>query len=429
MALLLDAIKQFCVEQGNNHTYWIAYSGGLDSTVLLDLFVKAREIHPIQLHAIYINHSLSPNAKSWGSHCQKMCAEYQVSYIQKTINAKSTLKESPEEIAREKRYEVFLQLLSPKDFLITAHHQDDQAETLLLQMLRGAGPKGLAAMPVLKPFGKGFHARPLLNFTRDDLKKYAEENHLQWIDDESNDNTHFSRNYIRHEVMPIFKKRWPSVTKTLSRVAAHCAEAQSLLDEYAEKNLTDCMGSKPNTLSVKKLLSLSSAECKQVLRAWLQQLNFSIPSLIKLQEIEKNVLTARRDKQPKVDWGNVEVRRYRDDIYAMNALLEYDATQVFAWDLKNPLEIPSLGVLQATEKMGAGLRRDIHSVTIQFRHGGESCQLPNRDCHHKLKKLFQTWGIPPWERSRVPLVFFENKLIGAVGYFIDEECNFVILKL
>ena len=257
---------------------------------------------------------LSPNASAWAAHCEKMCRDdLRIHFTQHTIDAKAKLGESPEEMARERRYALFAEQLSANDVLVTAHHQDDQAETVLLQLLRGAGPKGLAAMPFIKPLGKGFHARPLLNVTRDDLKKYAKQNHLTWIDDESNANVNFARNFLRHDVLPILKKRWPTVAATLSRTAEHCAEAQQFIDAMATQDLAAVKDPvQKNRLSVTKLRALDAARQRHVLRAWLQELHFPIPSTVKIRQIQQDFLYSSEDKLPHIMWDGIELRRYQD---------------------------------------------------------------------------------------------------------------------
>jgi tRNA(Ile)-lysidine synthase len=412
-------LKDFCEAQGFDQTYWIAFSGGLDSHVLLHLLAGLRDELPLTLRAVYVNHSLSPHAESWGAHCKKVCADLQVDFIQQTVDAKSSTGESPEEIARERRYEIFTKLLNEKDLLFTAHHQDDQAETVLLQLFRGAGPKGLSAMPLMKKLGDGFQVRPLLNLTREDLRNYAEENQLRWIEDESNTNKIFSRNFIRHEIMPILKKRWPATSATLARVAANCADAQEILDETAALDLANTRGAALNTLSVRGMLALSEVRQRQVLRLWLNQSDYPIPSTVKIQQIQRDVLMSRTDKAPHVKWTGCEIRRYRDDIFAMSWLQEFDREKVLAWDLQNPLHVSNLGTLSTTAVKGSGLRAGISKLTVRFRQGGEVCRL--RGCTHTLKNLFQENDIPGWERDRIPLLYSGTQLIAAAGYFVTEE--------
>lgn len=410
MAFLFDSIEQFCLTQGSDKTYWVAFSGGLDSHVLLHLLSNVRSLHPITLKAVHINHQLSPNASLWVEHCVHVCSGLQVELTVQVIDAQPVMSESPENMARKKRYAVLKELLHHHDMLVTAHQEDDQAETVLLQLLRGAGPKGLSAMPVIKSFGAGFHARPLLSFSRDCIKKYAIENQLQWIEDESNECLDFSRNYLRHEVIPLLKKRWPSLSETVSRVASHCSDTERLLTSFIHHDLNACEGDITGTLSVKTLLQYELNRQRHIVRAWLRKFHFTIPSTIKMQHIVQDVLHARADKTPCVKWSDNEVRRYRDHLYVMHRLPLHDANKMYEWDLKQALMIPGIGILQPSI-VPAGLQ----SVTVRFRQGGEEILLQGH--HHSLKKFFQEKNVPPWLRDRIPLIYDGEKLISVVGFF------------
>jgi tRNA(Ile)-lysidine synthase len=418
---LETALELFIEQHGPDRTYWVAFSGGMDSHVLLHLLARVREETFFLLKAVHVNHSLSVNALSWAQHCSDVCRELQVNLKQLTVQAKAGAGDSPEEIAREKRYAVLSSLLLPNDFLLTAHHQDDQAETLLLQLLRGAGPKGLASMPEIKASALGFQVRPLLKFPRSDLFAYAQREKLNWVEDESNTNTVFSRNFIRQEILPALQKRWPGVTNTFARVAAHCAEAQSILDNVALIDLAQAAGRSAGTLSLKFLSTLNPARQRLLLRYWLQEQNFLVPDTVKLQQIQREILGARADKNPHVAWKNLEVRRYRDDIFVMQRLTALDISQVLVWDLAQTLDIAGVGRLAATRIKGAGLSSNLKNITVRFRQGGENCILPKRDFTHHLKKLFWEWNIPPWMRPRMPLIFVGEKLAAVPGYFIGKE--------
>lgn len=418
MDLLVKAVRDFCVKNGFDKTYWIAFSGGVDSHVLLHLLATLQAHYPIKIKAIHVHHGLSLFADDWVKHCEKICESLDVTLIIQTVQVGDKNKE---ESARNARYAVFAEQMKPHDFLLTAHHQDDQAETVLLQLVRGAGLKGLSAMPEMKSFSKGMHARPLLHFSRQAIEQYATQHQLIWIQDESNDNPYFARNFIRHHVLDVFKKRWPSISQTLSRVAAHCSEAQCLLDDISHELLTRVKGSIQDTLSVKKLNELSDARQKLVLRLWFNQLNFPNPSMKKLQQIQQTVLQARADKCPHLFWGDVEVRRYRDNLYAMKKLIPLDFSQELKWNLTQSLIIPNLGELTVKRVKGQGLKTDIKNVSVRFRQGGERCQLPGRLKHHTLKKIFQIAGIPPWQRDRLPFLYVDDQLACVVGLFVDDQ--------
>lgn len=335
----------------NSKRWFIAYSGGLDSQVLLHILTRSKlQDKEYKIIAIHINHNLSPNAKAWVKHCRNNCKALGVKLIVKSIAVKKAKLpgHSLEAVARNLRYAAFAEIIENDGCLLTAHHADDQAETLLLQLLRGAGPKGLSAMPEKIEFQGVTVIRPLLDYSRQDLQSYAEQHHLQWIEDESNTNPKIDRNYIRQNLMPQIKKHWAGATTTLNRVAKHCAEASELLDELADLDYAKVLGSQPNTLSAKKLSKLSAARQRNVIRHWLHTQKLATPSTVKMQQIQATVLHSRHDATPLVTWDSVEVRRYRDDVYAMPPLKKLPRDLTLDWDdLTIPLELPNeLGTLR-----------------------------------------------------------------------------------
>ncbi|HEX2548870.1 MAG TPA: tRNA lysidine(34) synthetase TilS, partial [Gammaproteobacteria bacterium] len=391
----MESLFKSFIDDTQKH-YWVAFSGGLDSHVLLHALTTYRSKNPFSLKAIHIHHGLSPNADDWLTHCENVCRDLSLECISLKITIDSS--KNIEEIARQKRYEIFQKFLATEDVLFTAHHEDDQAETVLLQLLRGAGTKGLSAMPVQKKLGRGVHIRPFLNVSRDALKKYALENQLSWIEDESNLNTDFSRNFLRHDIFPLLKKHWPSAHTALARSAKHCAEVENLLQEFVRQDLHVIMNENQQTLSIQQLKTFSKSRQTQIFRAWLQLLNLPLPSERKMEEIHQSFLSAAPDRFPLLQFGNVELRRYRDEIFAMPVLTERTLCGEYTWDFNTSLILPQIGELTIEKKVGEGLHPSIQEVSVRFREGGEYCYF--RNCHQELKKLFQTWGVPPWLRSR-----------------------------
>lgn len=420
MVSMIELLKTFLRTEGLDKTYWVAFSGGMDSTVLLHLLVEMKKAIPFELRAVHIHHGLSSAADQWARQCAEQCQRWGIELIIQKVNARSQVGESPEALARDLRYGAIGTLLSQHDYLLTAHHQDDQAETVLLQLLRGAGPKGLAGMPRVKPLGAGFHGRPLLQVPRTDLNAYARERQLTWIEDESNQNQQLTRNFLRQTILPLFKNRWPTVTRTLGRVATVCAENQRLLDELMESHLLEVQGSVKNTLSIKKLLTYSKEQQRHLLRAWCEALQYPLPTALILQQIQSSFLTARPDKSPRLQWQAVELRRFRDDLYLFVTQPPM-ARPFLHWDFKQPLLLPDGQYLYAKPMLGQGISATIKNVTIQFRKGGERCQFSAKTPHRTLKNCFQEWGVPPWLRAHVPLVYVENELIAVVGYFLNQQ--------
>lgn len=392
----------------------IAYSGGLDSHVLLYALSKLREIDPeFSLRAAHINHGLSANAEQWSRHCIRTCEQLGIDCIVKKIEVKGQLGGSQEELARNLRYAALAELLHENECLLTAHTLDDQAETLLLQLMRGAGVKGLAAMPVTKIFAKGLLVRPLLQVSRQALHAFAEQEHLSWIEDESNNSLKFDRNFMRHQVMPLFRTRWPSADTVLSRVAEHCAEANELLTELA---ITDAENgiTEENTLSIMALNQLSPARQRNLIRYWLHRNNLRAPSAIKLRQLQQDFLQAKADATPYLQWPGAEIRRFKGHLYAMKPLLQHDPKTIISWNLQEPLVLPAgLGALHPEDILGQGLHNPTQ-VTVRFRQGGERFKPVGRQGSHPLKKLFQEWGVPPWLRDRTPLVYYKEELLAVI---------------
>ncbi|WP_455200677.1 tRNA lysidine(34) synthetase TilS [Kaarinaea lacus] len=415
-----------CLKQAADiKRYWIAYSGGIDSHVLVHvLATHQHHFGDVRFSAVHINHALNPQADQWAEHCRKVCDELQIPYIDIDVDATPGPGESPEARAREARYQAIIRLIREGDCLLTAHHQDDQVETLLLQLMRGSGPKGLAAMPQRTKFGTGYLARPLLGVRREDLHAYALANQLKWINDESNLDTKFDRNFIRHEIVPRLAQRWPSLSQTISRSARYCAEAVELLDDAAEHYLREINPDELPYLSVSKLVELTKAQQRNVIRHWINQHDMNTPSSTQLEQVIEQVLSAAPDSMPKVSWEGCEIRRYRDHLYVLPTLQPFNVGQVIPWDVTKPVFIEGIGELSAISSVGSGIAKKYissDSVSIHFRQGGETIQPAGKDQHHALKKLFQEQGVAPWIRERMPLIYINDQLAAVGEMFISED--------
>ncbi|HEY0721407.1 MAG TPA: tRNA lysidine(34) synthetase TilS, partial [Gammaproteobacteria bacterium] len=365
------------------------------------------------LAAVHIHHGLQAPADRWLDHCVAQCAALKIPCQALRVSVARDSGEGLEASARRARYQAIAGVMEAGDMLLTAHHQDDQAETLLLQLLRGSGVSGLAAMAPIKTFAHGWHARPLLDCSRPQLHAYAEATHLAWIDDPSNFDISLERNHLRQRVMPLLHERNPAIAATLSRSARHFAEAAELLEELAGIDLPGVCGGREGTLSVRALLSLSPARRRNLLRHWIRMAGFLIPNTCHLQRICDEVLPAAPDSIPLVQWRGAEVRRYRDDLFVMAPLPPAPVVRI-PWDLAEPLLLPpGVGTLTTRHIEGGGLAMERlagHPVEVRFRTGGELCRPAGRHETHALKKLLQEQGIPPWQRERLPLLFVAEKL-------------------
>jgi len=398
---------------------WIAYSGGLDSHLLLYALAQLRP--QFELRAVHIHHGLHAQADNWAKHCQEVCQVLEIACEVKRVKVRLAPRESLEANARSARYDAIGQLLAPGDVVLTAQHADDQAETLLLQLLRGAGVAGLAAMPPISRLAKGWLVRPLLAYTRAQLQDYARQANLHWIEDSSNADTRFARNFLRHEIMPLLQQRWPRVSHILSRSARHQAEADELLQILAEEDLQTCKGRTPEQLFLPALSRLKPVRQRNVLRFWIKKLGLPLPSTVQLQHIFSDIVTAKADRQPVVRWRGGEVRRYRDFLFAMPNLPPAPNRNLI-WSFPETLPLP-LGELRAVQGRGLSLETGA-SLQVRFRQGGETFRM--RGYQRAVKKLLQTAELPPWQRPFIPLIYFENTLvaipnIGVADGFVAQE--------
>lgn len=405
-----------------NSPFCVALSGGLDSTTLLHA-MSTLEVYQGRVRAIHVDHGLQPESAAWASVNGRLCSELKIPFRLLRISVPDCTGESPEALARAARYDALRGEIVSGELLLLAHHADDQAETLLLQLLRGAGPAGLAAMPACAPFGVGWVARPLLNFEREELESYAAEHALQWVHDASNDDTDIDRNFLRHRIMPVLKERWPAAAVTISRSARHCAEACTVMDERANADLDRLM--QQRKLSLAGLTDLPIERQRNVVRAWIRRCGFEMPDSRRLLSIFEHVIGAAEDARPEVEWGTAIVRRYRDSLYVH----ERDAV-----DSAGPASsgLSQRGANQIVLDAGAGslvfepcesdhpearlcwdyLRGG--DLRIGWRCGGERLRVAGRKHSSPLKKLLQEAGVVPWMRDRIPLIYRNDDLV-AVG--------------
>ena len=410
-------------ELSTSRDYLIAYSGGLDSSVLLYLMYKASlQYSCINISAIHVNHGISAKSHEWEDFCQSRCHALGVPYRSCTIDIMHFKGQSLEASARKYRYSLLASHIKNNHVLLTAHHQDDQCETLLLQMLRGAGLSGIASMPEIQNFSNGYLARPLLNTDREAIKRYAINKNLDWIEDESNLDTGLDRNYIRHNVIPIIKERWPSASKTIARTAKHAGESIYLVNTLARQDYVKAKIVGADTLSVSALRQFCYSRQKNLLRQWIREHRKSLPSTIILQRILRESIQSGVDRNPKITWSNVEVRRYRNRLYIFNELPISDSHKIL--DLDQACESLPLGVLSCDYSIGTGISKELlqgRIISIRFRSGGESISPYKSSYPHRVKKLMSEHGVPPWLRDLMPLVYVDNELVAIPGICVDKN--------
>lgn len=390
----------------------IAFSGGLDSTVLLHILADLATREPLPpMSAIHIHHGLQAAADAWPEHCAQICRAMNVPLQVIRVNVRSGA--SVERAARDARYAAFKEILVTDEVLLTAQHRDDQAETLLFRLLRGAGVRGLTAMPEQRTLGKGIMLRPLLNVSRVSLEAYAAEHSLHWVEDPSNGDSQFSRNYLRQNILPLLTARWPQATASISRTAAHMTEAQELLDELARQDLAHA--DSPNAFSWLELPSLPLAPLKELsdarqrnaVRHWLA-------ALTRLPDSEhwagwSTLRDARAGSQPIWCLTDGEMHRTDDRIWWLPTARLQASDAITLWhDPRQTLKLSNNGELEFRGVAPVG------ELEVRYRDGGEVMQLPGRG-HRDLKRLLNESGLPVFMRGRLPLLYQNNQLLAVAN--------------
>ncbi|MGE6529802.1 tRNA lysidine(34) synthetase TilS [Pseudomonas sp. NPDC077382] len=405
---LLDALRPWLAAR----RWLVGFSGGLDSTVLLHALVQLAQRHAVPpISAIHVHHGLQAAADNWPAHCREVCAANGVPL--EVVRVQVEPGASLERAAREARYASFAERLDTGDLLLTAQHRDDQAETLLFRLLRGAGVRGLAAMPVERPLGQGRLVRPLLDITRAQLQAYADSEGLRWIEDPSNQSVKHARNYLRLQVLPLINQRWPQAAVNLARTAAHMAEAQALLDELARADLAAArMPSEFDWLTLPSLClstlrALSPARQRNALRHWLAPFT-PMPDSDHWSGWA-SLRDARGDATPCWRLGCGEVRRSGERIWWVSNTWTISLQGFLDWPQPgDQLALPGNGQLRLVGPPPSG------SLQLRYRRGGEAMTLPGRG-RRDLKRLLNEAGVPGFVRSRLPLLFLDGELVAVAN--------------
>jgi tRNA(Ile)-lysidine synthase len=401
----------------------VAYSGGVDSTVLLHSVVTAAKqgLIPFSLSsivAIHVNHQLSAQANSWQQRGQQLAESLGVEFFSEVVNVELAGK-GVEAAARDARYTVFERFLQPDDCLLLGHHQGDQAETVLLRLFRGAGVKGLSAMPVTRTIGCASLLRPLFTVTQAAILQYAQQHQLTWVEDESNQSDQYDRNFLRNNVMPLMAQRWSSVEAQLCKTAETMVEANTLLSGIAEDDLQKLDHQKARTgysLDFSSLSLLSLSRKKNLLRYWCEKLNYDLPDSQQVMQIEQQFFSrSALLSSACVSWGRYELRQFSGRLYIMETLSRFVPPRPIAWDGENDIDLQDAGVLRVVhddEVRGISLSPQVYQ--IRWRQGGERCTPVDRQHSQTVKKLLQEYQLETWLRDRVPLIYAGDELV-AVG--------------
>ncbi|MEZ8805780.1 tRNA lysidine(34) synthetase TilS [Vibrio atlanticus] len=409
----------------------VAFSGGVDSRVLLELAAKYAKSHHIECCAVHVHHGLSKNADLWAEQCQTWCDALSVSLAVERVSLDINCGGSVEKLARDARYQAFQQHIRQGDVLVTGQHIDDQLETFLLALKRGSGPKGLSSMAKVMSFGEAFIVRPLLSVTRSDIEASAHDMGLTWVEDESNQDLRFDRNFIRHQVTPTLTERWPSFRESVSRSAQLCAEQELLLDELLESHFQQALGDS-QSLSIEALFQHSDLLRARLIRMWLSHCKQPMPSQKQLKLIWDEVACAQADANPKLVLNDVEVRRFNYQLYLVeetNDLSDWQSTLSIGDNLVLPdgsgevhlKSLPSDSVTHNYDSQSFSLSNTSESLRVIFNPEGLSAHPVGRGHSRKLKKLFQEYQVPSWLRRRTPILMDGERVIAVLGLFVDKN--------
>ncbi len=410
----------------------VGLSGGLDSTVLLHACAAGRD-RLAGLRAIHVNHGLHPEAGAWAMHCRARCAELGVELLTVCVQVAPDGR-GIEAAARAVRMAAFEAALDDDEVLVLAQHRADQAETVLLRLLRGSGADGMAAMRPDRQFGRGRLVRPLLEVPRAELDAHANRIGLRWIEDPSNLDTRFDRNYLRHAILPALRARWPQADAALATSARLAAEDAALLAEESSRRLAMLRTPGGVALSLPGLRDLSAAWRARVIRHWLTDARLPTPPARLHARLDAELLAARRDAVAELRWPGVVLRCWRDALYAEASA--GSAGNAGAgdwrqdWDGAQRLRLPdgsTLGFEPDPDGSGTStgetpaitlrdaLARAFGGFVVGPRRGGERMRLPGRVFRHRLKHLLQSAHLPPWRRDALPLLFAADGELLAAG--------------
>jgi tRNA(Ile)-lysidine synthase len=404
----------------------VAFSGGADSTALLAALAAAAA-RPARLRAIYVDHQLHPDSRGWGRHCRKVAASLGVPLQVRRVRVARGRGQSLEAAARAARYGVLGEVLKAGEALLTAHHQDDQLETVLLQLLRGAGVAGLAAMPACTPFAGGMLVRPLIGVPRAALRAWLRTRGLPWIEDTSNADEHLDRNYLRSRVLPLILARWPAAPDTVVRGARHAAEAQRMLEALGAGDVA--RASHGAMLSAAVLRALPAERRRNALRFWISRAGHLAPPARRLQEITGPLLAARTDAHPRVTWPGAIVQR-QGDLLSIAAPAAAGAQprggRVLEWQWRLPRQrVLATGAGHLSLARGARGPLDLDALAgtlqVRARQGGERLRPVRGGARRALKSLLQEARVPLAERAGLPLVYARGRLIAVADRWLDES--------
>ena len=423
-------LKRFVVDLDRKRLF-VAYSGGIDSTVLLHALWRLQEHFELELVALHADHQLQETSGEWHLHCQAFCLNLGIPFRARRFTIRDIRSKGVEAAARSTRYDWFLAQTGGAT-LVTGHNQDDQAETVLFRLVRGSGVDGLAAIAPVSELGGSLIVRPLLGESRADITAYAKYYHLVFVKDDTNCDVSIDRNYIRHRILPLFRTRWPAAEKTIARTADHLQKERILRTKNARADLqachsdsTACILGDFGRLRLDHLIGLGAVGMAGVLRYWVRKHGMEVPNTRRLMELIHQISSGGRSRRSAMRWRDGEIRSYRLHLYLIPVQPQPCFRGSLAWSAGKPIDISEAGIrLRPVRKQGRGLRISVPGeagLTLDWRAKAEMIQPVGSAHRRSVKKLFQQAGIPPWERIRMPKLYLGEKLVCIPGLVVDRE--------
>lgn len=396
--------------------YWVGFSGGADSTALLQALHECRHELPASIHAIHFHHGLQEDADSWQEHCLSFCRERDIPYMSEKLVIEPAGGSSQEEEGRNSRYRAVARILGHEEMYLTAHHAEDQAETLFLNLLRGSGVEGLAGIPALRSLENGWVARPLLENHRADLERFLTERGLEWLTDPSNEDTTFDRNYLRQELFPVLEKRWPGLVNRLTRTARNARVTANAMAVFIENQSGDLIQDKLK-MPMHKLLELDSEMQPLILRQWLRRHEIPVLPESRLREFLEQLFMSMEPSEAEVQWGDWMIKRYQHDLW-LHRRKPFLGCQETKWEQGMELDLgPDSGCLRLignTTTIPKGW-------LIREREPGDRIRLVEQGPSQKIKHFFQLTSIPPWLRSGIPVMEWDGEAVALGDWVIGHR--------
>ncbi len=413
----------------------LAFSGGVDSRLLLELLSRYQQQHATPCCAVYVHHGLSNNADDWADKCLEWAKQAGISCSIEYVSLDVYSGESIELLAREARYQALAKYIESGDLLLTGQHADDQVETFLLALKRGSGPKGLSCMAESMPFSKGTLLRPLLMTRRAQIESIAKSLNLEWVEDESNQDIRYDRNFLRHQVVPELSQRWPSIHQAVQRSASLCAQQESLLDELLNDAFLRALHV-DLSLDIAELASHSELARARLIRMWFAKQNVPMPTQVQLSLIWSEVALAQQDANPKLKLKQGEVRRFQSKLYWVT-----NTPDLTDWQSKIQIDLPvilparlgELTLSSISEQANIALPPQPELLHITFNPEGLSAHPVSRNHSRKLKKLFQEYQVPSWLRRQIPILMYQDQVVAVASLFVDkafsgQDCELIWRK-